>query len=100
MRQYMRQQPIEGGPQFHQVAPGSGLEMLNADATNLIVARPPQFFFEKSAHEALMIVGSRIDQMAQHLFARPSSRYDWFGSFGICEHSELAFSASNQFFQL
>ncbi len=95
MGQYMRQQPIEGGPQFHQGAPRSVLEMFNADAANLIVAGPTQFFFEKSAHEPLMIVGSRIDQMAQHLFARPSSRYDGFRGFGIGEHRELAASASN-----
>jgi len=69
--------------------------MFNADATNLIVAGPTQFFFEKSAYKPLMIVGSRIDQMAQHLFARPSSRYDWFSGFRIGEQSELAASASN-----
>src|SRR5712671_5474528 len=46
-----------------------------------------------------MIVGSRIDQMPQHLFARPSTGYDRLSSLGVGEHSELPSALSNQSFQ-
>jgi len=67
----MRKMPVVGQPQLHQIAPLAGGVVLGTHPLFLPVARKHQHLFVLQPHEALMIVGRRIDQVAEDLFAGP-----------------------------
>ena len=71
VRQNVRQMPVVTGPKCDQSWPGHLLNRLHADATFLIVARKFERALKSCANKALMVVGCRVNQMPNHLLARP-----------------------------
>src|SRR5687768_3197898 len=66
-----RDLPIESRPQIHELRPWPLAVAVRGNPGLLFVAGPGERINKSRAHEALMIVGRRIDQMAEDLLADP-----------------------------
>ena len=60
-------------PQRYQQRPGGVLEVLSADVAVLVVAGEVELRLERGAHETLMVIGGRVDQVAYKLLTRPAA---------------------------
>src|SRR5262249_28695794 len=67
----MGEEAIVGGPEVHQEIPVNVAEALEIDQPGLIIAREGEAALQGGAHEALMVVGGRVKQMAEDLFPGP-----------------------------
>src|SRR5215471_5954587 len=70
----VQQVAVEQQPQVHQIAPRLGRVALAGNPELLLVIGELQARNELRAHETLMIVARRVDQVAEDLFLRPARR--------------------------
>src|SRR5437763_3559238 len=71
-RDYVMQMEIIRTPELDQIRPRSLVILLRAHPLVLFVTRKHEIFRELCAHKPLMIVCSRVDQVAECFFATPS----------------------------
>src|SRR5262249_23897998 len=67
----MEEVGVVSPPQFDQVGPAGGLVVLEADPLLLLVAGKVLSGGDLAAHEALVVVRGRVDQVAEDFLAGP-----------------------------
>src|SRR5262245_2568651 len=67
----MREMQVERPPECDQLRPRRVLILLKPDPRVLIVAGKYEVILELCAHEPLMVIGCRIDEMTDDLARRP-----------------------------
>ena len=70
----MKKMAVIDGPELDEIAPGAGFIVLNRNPVLLGVGRHAKLALDLGANEAMMIIGGRIKQMAEDLFAGPVFR--------------------------
>ena len=77
-------------PEIDDIRPGHLLIAVQADPFILLISYASKFSFERSAHEAQVVIGRGIDQMAEFFFFRPCSRSGFDGRLRFGDLPEAA----------
>jgi hypothetical protein len=96
MRDHVGEEAVVGGPESDELEPVGGLEMLGADIAILVVAGKVEDRLKGGADETLVVVGGRVDEVAEELLAGPAAGADGFGAGVVFDLAEDGVGGVNE----